>query len=105
MSCNAYMFIALDSKCSDRDPSTRRPGLEPGPITTDVNCYESRRVGWAKALFAPCPPSFRCEWDWWARGACHRAALRADPLALPTLRSHVFSARGKGRCSTALGMA
>ena len=24
--------------------------------------------------------------DWWARGACHRAARRADPLALPTLR-------------------
>src|SRR6266446_3033557 len=25
---------------------------------------------------------------WWARGACHRAGRRPDPLALPTLRNY-----------------
>jgi hypothetical protein len=29
--------------------------------------------------------------EWWARGACHRAALRADPLALPTLQNHCIA--------------
>src|SRR5258708_7217235 len=26
---------------------------------------------------------------WWARGACHRAGRRPDPLALPTYDSHI----------------
>src|ERR1700754_3894669 len=32
-------------------------------------------VGWAKALFAPCPPSWCAEAEWWAR------------FALPILRT------------------
>jgi hypothetical protein len=41
-------------------------------------------VGWAKARScAPCPPGRGL---WWARGACHRAGQRPDPVALPTLR-------------------
>jgi hypothetical protein len=45
-----------------------------------------------KGASAPCPRSTICACEWWARGACHRAALRADPLALPTLKV-VASAR------------
>src|SRR5229473_7005315 len=41
-----------------------------------------RRVG--KALFAPCPPTIsRSYSEWWARGARHRARIRATRWLCP----------------------
>src|SRR4051794_37176383 len=47
-------------------------------------CFSSWRVGWAKALFAPCPP-FNPTGRWWAR------------FALPTLRWLVSNPLDDGR--------
>ena len=44
---------------------------------------ECSDVGWAKARFAPCPPSQASHREWWAR---HRARIRAIRSALPTLQ-------------------
>jgi hypothetical protein len=60
------------------------------PCGEIVDCFASlaktnRCVGWAKARRRRAHP-LRGFDRRWARGACHRAALRADPLALPTLR-------------------
>src|SRR6202048_1901396 len=61
----------------------------------------NRRVG--KGVLAPCPPySFQSHRRWWARGACHRARVRATrwlcpPYTLPaTLHGVVFDIVGLG---------
>src|SRR5712664_2325633 len=50
-------------------------------------------VRWAKTLFASCPPiGMLTRAIWWARGACHRARVRASlvmPLMKLTLNSSV----------------
>src|SRR5258708_20075808 len=43
---------------------------------------------WAKALFAPCPPFFRCEWVWWAR-------REERALAHPTISALALQRAGK----------
>ena len=52
------------------------------------------------ALFAPCPPIQFVEHRWWARGACHRARITPDPLALPTYKSGLISAPSATSAST-----
>src|SRR3984893_1360775 len=48
----------------------------------DVDTFLSAEVGQARLRCAVPTGLLR----WWARGACHRAGGRPDPLALPTLR-------------------
>src|SRR5215204_2967100 len=51
-------------------------------------------VGWAKALFAPCPPSWAGYCDRrWARGACHRARIRATRWLSPPYTSSFLAGR------------
>src|ERR1700737_1807953 len=46
-------------------------------------------VGWAKALFAPCPPnsSYGAR-RWWARGVYHRARVRATRWLCPPYENY-----------------
>src|SRR5229473_2974582 len=78
---DAATSISVDEARSVQHP---RQSLFRKDIIADFDRLESL-VGWAKARScAPCPPSRGL---WWARGACHRAGRRPDPLALPTLRA------------------
>jgi hypothetical protein len=53
---------------------------------TEQRQVEQESVGWAKALLAPCPPSFVSNVFAPDGGHAHRARI-AHPMALPTLRA------------------
>src|SRR5580698_10610097 len=78
-------FAPTNAWAPDQQRITPQKGGALRSIRGTQHLHPSRRaVGWAKALFAPCPPSIEIGiLKWWAR---HRFAHSRDPIALPTLR-------------------